>query len=158
MNLLVLPGDDIGAEMTAAALDIVKRVDVMYSLGLRFDTEDVGMASCNDSTLADQVIEAALAADAVIPGPCGMTEYRDPARAAPQSYPWKRPQKQCPSRPGPCRIRALFWGRDVYVGAAYRPYPCDAGGDRAHRERLPPAVAGGAHHQPARGLARTRSR
>ena len=82
MNLLVLPGDDIGPEITAAALDIVKRVDQIHNLGLRFDTQDVGMASYrrNGSTLPDKVIEAALAADAVILGPCGMTDY--PAREA----------------------------------------------------------------------------
>ena len=82
MNLLVLPGDDIGPEITAAALEIVKRADEMFSLGLRIDTQDVGMASYRrtGTTLPAQVIEAALAADAVILGPCGMTEY--PAREA----------------------------------------------------------------------------
>ena len=82
MNVLVLPGDDIGPEITAATLAIVKRADEMFSLGLKLDTRDVGMASYRRSgtTLPEEVMEAALAADAVILGPCGMTEY--PAREA----------------------------------------------------------------------------
>ena len=82
MNVLVLPGDDIGPEITAAALEIVKRVDALFSLRLRLEIQDVGMASYRRSgtTLPDSVIEKALAADAVILGPCGMTDY--PAREA----------------------------------------------------------------------------
>lgn len=77
MNLLVLPGDDIGPEITAAALSIVRRVDEMFSLGLAIERQDVGMASyrASGTTLPERVIEAALAADAVILGPCGMTDY-----------------------------------------------------------------------------------
>lgn len=82
MNVLVLPGDDIGPEITAAALAIVKRADDLFALGLQFETEEVGVASYrrNGTTLPERVIEAALAADAVILGPCGMTDY--PAREA----------------------------------------------------------------------------
>ena len=77
MHVLVLPGDDIGPEITAAALAVVKRVDELFSLGLELETQDVGMASYRKSgtTLPEKVIEAAIAADAVILGPCGMTEY-----------------------------------------------------------------------------------
>ena len=45
MHVLVLPGDDIGPEITAAALAVVKRVDELFSLGLELETQDVGMAS-----------------------------------------------------------------------------------------------------------------
>jgi isocitrate/isopropylmalate dehydrogenase len=77
MNLLVLPGDDIGPEITAAALAIVERANAIFSLGLRFETRDVGMPSYRKTgtTLPESIIDAALAADAVILGPCGMTEY-----------------------------------------------------------------------------------
>lgn len=82
MNVLVLPGDDIGPEITAVALSVIKRVDALFSLGLRFEIHDVGVASFHrtGSTLPEPVIDAALAADAVILGPCGMTDY--PAREA----------------------------------------------------------------------------
>ena len=77
MNILVLPGDDIGPEITAAALAIVERVNALYSLGLVLETRDVGMPSYRRSgtTLPESVIDEALGTDGVILGPCGMTEY-----------------------------------------------------------------------------------
>ena len=77
MNLLVLPGDDIGPEITDAALSVLRRIDAIFSLGLRFETREIGMASHRRSgtTLPEPVIADALAADAVILGPAGMTDY-----------------------------------------------------------------------------------
>ncbi len=77
MNLLVLPGDDIGPEITAAAMSVLRRADAIFSLDLRFETREVGMASHRraGTTLPEAVVEAALAADGVVLGPCGMTEY-----------------------------------------------------------------------------------
>jgi 3-isopropylmalate dehydrogenase len=80
MNILVLPGDDIGPEITAAAVAVLERADAVYSLGLDLTTRDVGMASYRriGTTMPEAVVEEALQADAVVLGPCGMTEY--PAR------------------------------------------------------------------------------
>lgn len=77
MNILVLPGDDIGPEITAAARAVLERADAIYSLDLDFTQRDVGVASFEriGTTLPDSIIDAALAADAVVLGPCGMTEY-----------------------------------------------------------------------------------
>jgi 3-isopropylmalate dehydrogenase len=77
MNILVLPGDDIGPEITAAALGVLERANQVYSLGLKLETCDVGMASYRKlgTTLPDAIVEEALAADGVVLGPCGMTEY-----------------------------------------------------------------------------------
>lgn len=77
MNLLLFPGDDIGPEITAAARGVVERVDAVYTLGLRIEQREVGMASYRreKSTLPDAAIEQALAADGLILGPCGMTDY-----------------------------------------------------------------------------------
>jgi 3-isopropylmalate dehydrogenase len=77
MNLLVLPGDDIGPEITAAALAVLERANAVYALGLDFTTRDVGMASYRKTgtTLADSIVQEALDADGVVLGPCGMTEY-----------------------------------------------------------------------------------
>ena len=77
MNILVLPGDDIGPEITSAALAVLERVNDLYSLGLTFVQRDVGVASYErvGTTLPDSIVEEALAADAVVLGPCGMTEY-----------------------------------------------------------------------------------
>ena len=77
MNILVLPGDDIGPEITAAALGVLERANAVYSLWLEFVTREVGVASYQriGTTLPDSIIDEAIAADAVVLGPCGMTEY-----------------------------------------------------------------------------------
>lgn len=77
MNLLVLPGDDIGPEITAAAMSVLERANAVFSLGLKFVQREVGVASYErlGTTLPDGIVDEALAADAVVLGPCGMTEY-----------------------------------------------------------------------------------
>jgi len=77
MNILVLPGDDIGPEITAAAVQVVEKADKSLKLGLKLTTESVGMAAhrATGTTLPESVMKKALAADAVILGPCGMTDY-----------------------------------------------------------------------------------
>lgn len=77
MNLVVMPGDDIGPEITAAALVVLKAADKVYDLGLRFTEIDVGMASYRKHgvTLTESAIKTAHDADGVILGPCGMTDY-----------------------------------------------------------------------------------
>ena len=37
MNLLVLPGDDIGPEIAEAALAVLNRADALFSLNLRLE-------------------------------------------------------------------------------------------------------------------------
>jgi isocitrate/isopropylmalate dehydrogenase len=77
MNILVLPGDDIGPEITAAALAVLERANSIYALGLTFVQREVGIASFRrlGTTLPDAIVDEALAADGVVLGPCGMTDY-----------------------------------------------------------------------------------
>jgi isocitrate/isopropylmalate dehydrogenase len=77
MNLVVMAGDDIGPEIIAAAMAVVKAADAEFSLGLRFTDVEVGMASHrkHGTTLTDAALQAAIDADGVIVGPCGMTDY-----------------------------------------------------------------------------------
>ncbi|MGE0559944.1 MAG: isocitrate/isopropylmalate dehydrogenase family protein [Burkholderiales bacterium] len=77
MNLVVMAGDDIGPEIVAAAMAVVKAADAEFSLGLRFTEVEVGMASHrkHGTTLTDSALQAAIDADGVIVGPCGMTDY-----------------------------------------------------------------------------------
>jgi 3-isopropylmalate dehydrogenase len=72
-----MPGDDIGPEIVRAALSALTAADREFALGLRLHTVDVGMASyrAHGTTLTDAAMQAALDADGVILGPCGMTEY-----------------------------------------------------------------------------------
>jgi isocitrate/isopropylmalate dehydrogenase len=77
LNIVVMPGDDIGPEIVRAALAALNAADQAFSLGLRLQTVDVGMASyrAHGTTLTDAALQAAIDADGVVLGPCGMTDY-----------------------------------------------------------------------------------
>ena len=77
MNIVVMPGDDIGPEIVRAALAALNAADQAFSLGLRLTTVEVGMASyrAHGTTLTDAALQAAIDADGVVLGPCGMTDY-----------------------------------------------------------------------------------
>ncbi|WP_316980142.1 isocitrate/isopropylmalate dehydrogenase family protein [Shumkonia mesophila] len=77
MKILSLPGDDIGPEITAGALLSVDSANSLFNLGLEIVTREVGMASHRNSgtTMPESVVQEALAADGVIMGPAGITNY-----------------------------------------------------------------------------------
>ncbi len=77
MNIVVMAGDDIGPEIVAAAMAVVRAADAEFSLGLRFTDVEVGMGShrMHGTTLTESAFNAAAQADAAIVGPCGMTDY-----------------------------------------------------------------------------------
>lgn len=81
MRLVVLPGDGIGPEITAAAVAILTIVNDALALGLRFETHEVGLARLrrDGTTLPDEVLDAARAADGLVVGPASSAEY--PPRA-----------------------------------------------------------------------------
>jgi 3-isopropylmalate dehydrogenase len=77
MNILVLPGDGIGPEITAATLAVLQAADRRLSLGLAFTRLDIGLASlaAQGTTLPDEVLAAVPQADGVILGPVSHYEY-----------------------------------------------------------------------------------
>ncbi len=77
VRIAVLPGDDIGPEITEAALRVLRAADARFALGLHYDVQEVGMAAHRrgGTTLPDAAFEAARTADAILLGPGGMTEY-----------------------------------------------------------------------------------
>jgi len=77
MRIVVMPGDDIGPEISAAAMLVLEQLNQSRQLGLAFETIDVGMASFRQHgvTLTETGLAAARNADGVILGPCGMTAY-----------------------------------------------------------------------------------
>jgi isocitrate/isopropylmalate dehydrogenase len=81
MKIAVLPGDDIGPEITEATLSVLAAADRRFGLDLAFDLLDVGMAAHRrtGTTLPQAAIDAARAADGIILGPCGVSAY-PPAR------------------------------------------------------------------------------
>ncbi|MEU8733634.1 isocitrate/isopropylmalate dehydrogenase family protein [Streptomyces tendae] len=77
MNLLVLPGDGIGPEITSATLDVLTATDKRLGLGLAHETHDIGFAAlaAYSSTLPDAVMERVPQADGVLLGPVSHFDY-----------------------------------------------------------------------------------
>jgi 3-isopropylmalate dehydrogenase len=82
MNLLVLAGDGIGPEITAAALAVLRSASDRFGLGLRIEEAPVGHDGLRafGSTIHDSIIERARKADGVVLGPTSTFEFKDPAR------------------------------------------------------------------------------
>src|SRR5262245_34605995 len=76
-HLVVMPGDGIGPEITAATLTVLREADRVLALGLSFTEEPIGLAALktHGSTLPDASFAAARAADGVILGPVSHNEY-----------------------------------------------------------------------------------
>ncbi len=79
-SILVLEGDGIGPEITAATLEVLAATDRRYALGLVFEHADIGFVAYNASgtTLPDAVLERARAVDGILLGPISHLDY--PAR------------------------------------------------------------------------------
>lgn len=77
MRLALLPGDDIGPEISDTARHVLEVADEHYGLGLTFETHTVGMQAHRavGTTLPESTVQACLAADGVILGPAGMSAY-----------------------------------------------------------------------------------
>ena len=81
LRLLVLEGDGIGPEITAATLAVLRAADAKFALGLTFETAAIGWAAhkANGTTFPDSVETKAKAADGVLLGPVSHNDY--PPRA-----------------------------------------------------------------------------
>ena len=77
IRLLVLEGDGIGPEITAATLEALSAANSALSLQLAFERAEIGLASLrtNGTTLTDAVVAAAKAADGIIVGPVSHNAY-----------------------------------------------------------------------------------
>jgi len=77
IRLLVLEGDGIGPEITAATMDVLHAANDALSLQLAFERADIGLASLHTegTTLPDAVVAAAKAADGVVLGPVSHNAY-----------------------------------------------------------------------------------
>ena len=80
MKLLVLPGDGIGPEITDATLEVLEAASKKFSVGLKFDTQPVGLATLKShgTTMPDGLLGRASEADGIILGPLHQLAY--PAR------------------------------------------------------------------------------
>ncbi|MDB6161703.1 MAG: 3-isopropylmalate dehydrogenase [Gammaproteobacteria bacterium] len=77
MKILVLPGDGIGPEITRSTLDVLRAADEVFSLGLEFQTRDIGLASLKSqgTTLPSEVMRLVPEMDGVILGPVSHYDY-----------------------------------------------------------------------------------
>jgi 3-isopropylmalate dehydrogenase len=77
MHIAILPGDDIGPEITAATHHVLDILDDTLALGLRLEQHAMGLATLDShaSTLPSEVLEQARAADGVILGPVSTYQY-----------------------------------------------------------------------------------
>jgi 3-isopropylmalate dehydrogenase len=77
MNLLVLPGDGIGPEITSAMLAVLQKTDALFKLKLQMESRAIGLTSLKSegTTLPEDVMQAVRAADGVVLGPLATYDY-----------------------------------------------------------------------------------
>lgn len=77
MRLLVLPGDGIGPEITAATLRVLDAVQARLPLGVEVERMDIGLASLGTqgTTLPEAVMRRIPEVDGVVLGPVSHYEY-----------------------------------------------------------------------------------
>jgi 3-isopropylmalate dehydrogenase len=77
MKILVLPGDGIGPEITAATLAVLEKADSLFKLKLQIQSQDIGLKSLasEGTTLPEGVMQAVRAADGVVLGPLATYDY-----------------------------------------------------------------------------------
>ncbi len=77
MKLLVLAGDGIGPEITAATLAVLDAADRRFGLGLSYEKREIGLASlkAHGTTLPDGILARAREVDGVILGPISHLDY-----------------------------------------------------------------------------------
>lgn len=82
MHLLVLAGDGIGPEITAATLSVLHAASDRFNLGLRIEEAPVGHAGlrAHGSTIHADIVEKARKADGIVLGPTSTFEFKDPAK------------------------------------------------------------------------------
>jgi 3-isopropylmalate dehydrogenase len=77
MKLLVLPGDGIGPEISAATLAVLRAADRKFGLELSVEEREIGLASLKTegTTLPAGILERAREVDGVILGPLDQLRY-----------------------------------------------------------------------------------
>src|SRR5256885_2879304 len=77
MKIVVLRGDGIGPEITAAPLPVLDRANALFKLGLQWQHEEIGLPALKKegTTLPERVLEAARLSQGVILGPLSTYEY-----------------------------------------------------------------------------------
>jgi 3-isopropylmalate dehydrogenase len=82
MQLLVLPGDGIGPEITAATVAVLRAASERFRLNLNLIEEPVGHESLRlfGTTVRPELLAAARAADGIVLGPTATFDFKDEER------------------------------------------------------------------------------
>lgn len=82
MKLIVLPGDGIGPEITAATLTVLDAAAQRYGLALEIDQRDVGHASLakHGTTVRPELLDQVRRADGFILGPTATFDFKDESK------------------------------------------------------------------------------
>ena len=82
-QILILPGDGIGPEIMAEAVKVLEVANSKFNLGFELSFDDLGGAAYDryGVPLADETLERARAADAVLLGAVGHHDLFGPAVA-----------------------------------------------------------------------------
>jgi 3-isopropylmalate dehydrogenase len=111
MRIVVLPGDGIGPEITAATSAVLRAASERFQLGIALEEHAVGHASLEISgtTVRPELLEIVKAADGLILGPTATFDFKDEQRGEinPSRYFRKnldlfanvRPARTYPGRP-----------------------------------------------------------
>src|SRR5260370_11912997 len=77
VRIVVMEGDGIGPEITAATMNVLAAADRAFGLTLSFTPISIGLAALRSEgkTLSERAVEAAKSADGVILGPVSHNEY-----------------------------------------------------------------------------------
>jgi isocitrate/isopropylmalate dehydrogenase len=79
MQIIVLPGDGIGEEITEATMQVLKATDALIPLGLEYRFMDIGFKAydAEGTTFPDAVEAACRESDGIILGPISHMDYPD---------------------------------------------------------------------------------
>jgi 3-isopropylmalate dehydrogenase len=82
MKIVVLPGDGIGPETMAVAVDALHAVDRRFGLGLQLDHDIAGHESLqrHGATVTPALLEKVRAADGLMLGPMATYDFKDEAK------------------------------------------------------------------------------
>ncbi|WP_459615481.1 isocitrate/isopropylmalate dehydrogenase family protein [Bordetella sp. 2513F-2] len=82
MHIVVLPGDGIGPETMAVAVDVLQAASDRYALGLKFDHDVAGHASLqrHGATVTPALLEKVRQADGLMLGPMATYDFKDESR------------------------------------------------------------------------------
>jgi 3-isopropylmalate dehydrogenase len=113
LHIAVLPGDGIGPEVMAPALEILRKVEAKAGLSFRFTEAPAGANNylATGKSISDETLKLCAEADAILLGACGLpsVRYPDNTEIAPQIelrfhfdlYAGVRPARLIPGVPSP---------------------------------------------------------